>query len=167
MFEEDTEAVLGRWIANRCHWTSFPKTLDYRLGFRVVHPEERSSRLAPLGLVLPQRQADKHRGKGHLARLTRTQRGSWGDLDMAAVSLTRSSCECPKKRPLDESPGRPGFSYVFGRTIFVLRTQMFCGNRSRLNDDRQSGLNGSASKERFLIRVQIPACRYSKNDSSQ
>jgi hypothetical protein len=77
MFEEDTEAVLVRWIANRCHWTSFPKTLDYRLGFRVVHPEERSSRLAPLGLVLPQRQADKHRGKGHLARLTRTQRGSW------------------------------------------------------------------------------------------
>ena len=55
------------------------------------------------------------------------------------------------KPPFDESRSlaRPGFSYVFRLTIFVPRTHTFCENRSRLNDGREIGLKGSASKERF------------------
>ena len=37
-------------------------------------------------------------------------------------------------------------------TILVPRTHTFCENRARLNDGRQVGLKGSASKEPFLTR---------------
>jgi hypothetical protein len=58
------------------------------------------------------------------------------------------------KPPFDAShrSAPPGFSCVFRRTIFVPRTQMFCENRSRLNDGRQIGWKASASKGPILTQ---------------
>ena len=58
----------------------------------------------------------------------------------------RGRVDHQRKRPWRNASG---FSSVFRRTVFVPRTHTFCENRSRLNDGRQNGLKGSASKERF------------------
>jgi hypothetical protein len=82
-----------------------------------------------------------------------------GSVQLCGIPQSQPFFGNAEKPPLDDSPGlaRSGFSYVFWSTIFVPRTQTFCGNRSRLNDGRDIGLKGSASNERFLARVEIPS----------
>src|SRR5271163_3240477 len=89
MLEEDAEAVSGRWIANRCHWTSFPKNTRHRLGFESP-TRKNAPRVSLLSDWFYRNGRRINIAAKDLRQVHEKSARLVGDLDMAAVSLTRS-----------------------------------------------------------------------------